>query len=187
MQPLTATELLELNQLKLRQTEYIPQHIQILKRFPYIITKNIDIQNGLVNGAPVEIIDLETETNRWNQPRFTLLCKGLEKKIGQDTPITTRIENNRPKNCFPLKQVTVKFTFQEWSVIRTQIPLIPFGAAKFNRGQGKTLDKVAVVTKRMKRDGTVTKVGDGTITHQSFYVGTSRIHDRDRLKIFPCF
>uniref|UniRef100_A0ABD2W1Y8 ATP-dependent DNA helicase n=1 Tax=Trichogramma kaykai TaxID=54128 RepID=A0ABD2W1Y8_9HYME len=120
--------------------------LQLKIGIKYMITKNIDVQDGLVNGAfgLLEWI----EFNSAEEPTIAWLNFGNDKSIGRrlkNKYKSTKLESTQTTNLVPITKADNTINTKTGIVImRTQFPLTPSEALTIHKSQGETYDKACI-------------------------------------------
>lgn len=176
---------LKLSTMLMKETKNLPTKLRLRPGFPYMITTNIDVKDGLVNGQIVEIIEVvekEDDSLKWDT---IVWVKGVDTKIGQRARESS-IENraHTDEEAFPLKKVTRFFQVGPYDVKRRQIALVPFAASTYYKAQGRTLRRVLLATVKILKNGDP-QIPFRFINMEDLYVGCSRITKREDLYLYP--
>ena len=178
-------ELADLNQnLKAALLQHAYQETVNLKvDQPVILQKNLDVENGLVNGSQGIIIDFVSHDEA-QQPMDNATYGGdiwqLRRNrvedfiLGQGSPSLPVVKFNNvdtPVVIFPDCSVSERgFEIPHSLLIRTQIPLLAGWALTIHKAQGMTLDKAIVHLKHCWQSGMA-------------YVALSRVKNLEGLKV----
>jgi endonuclease/exonuclease/phosphatase (EEP) superfamily protein YafD len=158
-------------------TGNLQEHLELKVGARVILTNNMDVPDGLTNGAYGTIHGIISENEnalciktilvRFDSPKVGICAKKIslfKKDYGQ---------------CVPIKRVEVTFAYscQKRSktvmVTRCQFPLFLAWAVTIHKVQGMTLDEIVVDMSKHK----------GTFRAGQAYVGLSRVTSYDKLHI----
>ncbi|CAG9799467.1 unnamed protein product [Chironomus riparius] len=165
-----------LQNLSYRQTQGLMTELLLQKGVKYMITTNIDVADGLYNGAVGELMFMEFKGGQLE----AIYLKFEDASIGRKArsvrrgimEATTAIDTA----WTPITRVKLTFhvTKNPAQVVREQYPLVPAEAYTIHKSQGSTLESVTVVlVPRM--------------TRQLIYVAFSRAKTLDGLHIIGRF
>ena len=130
------------------ETQGLPTTIILKTGIRYMITVNIDVSDGLVNGTSGVLRKIDCSTN--NTP--LLLWFDFER---QDIGIKARNSYKNSNQCLtPIERVSksfyLKFDRQLYNIYRSQFPIRPSEAITIHKSQGQTYDQVVIhLTSRM--------------------------------------
>jgi hypothetical protein len=147
--------------LEEKDTENLMTTLPLAYKAKYIITKNLAVKNGIVNGTEVELHGICTHENLIvnlkdiAQMQFTLkeMPKYLLVKKVLNIQNTHLNFTNLNQDLIPILPLTVSISVKpkcaalgtkSVSVRRTQFPLTPAYALTAYKAQGKTLNKVII-------------------------------------------
>jgi ATP-dependent DNA helicase PIF1 len=122
------------------------QRLELKLTARVMLVKNLDIEDGLFNGASGLLEYIEYRGGR----PFTLWIAFDDERVGQNTRRTRRnfqLANDIPSNLTPINKTTVEFPVQNsGSVygIRKQFPIAVAEAMTVHKAQGQTMDVVVV-------------------------------------------
>ena len=108
-----------------------------------MLTVNVNVTDGLVNGARGEVIHIVTVASRKVK---TILVKFDDENVGQEA-IRASQHRNRFSNAVPISRVEVKFNARGKcgsEVTRSQFPLTLAWATTIHKVQGLTLNEIVV-------------------------------------------
>ena len=130
------------------ETQGLPSNIVLETGIRYMITVNIDVSDGLVNGTSGVLKKIDCSTNETP----LLLWFDFER---QDIGIKARSSYNISNQYLtPIERVSksfyLKFDRQLFNIYRSQFPIRPSEAITIHKSQGQTYDQVAIhLTSRM--------------------------------------
>ena len=130
------------------ETQGLPSNIILKTGIRYMITVNIDVSDGLVNGTSGVLKKIDCSTN--DSP--LLLWFDFERK---DIGIKARSSYKNSNQCLtPIERVSksfyLKFDRQLYNIYRSQFPIRPSEAITIHKSQGQTYDQVVIhLTSRM--------------------------------------
>ncbi|XP_026481429.1 uncharacterized protein LOC113388245 [Ctenocephalides felis] len=146
----------------------------------YMINYNIDIEDGLVNGA-CGILRLVTFNGQTNKPEIVWLDFQMQ-RVGKKARLCHyeyMIEHQINTNWTPIKRMAIKTNAsddEKYHVIRNQFPLVPAEAMTIHKAQGQTYDAICLdFTKKERRDKSM------------LYVALSRVKKLSGLYILGSF
>ncbi|XP_026475405.1 uncharacterized protein LOC113380264 [Ctenocephalides felis] len=146
----------------------------------YMINYNIDIEDGLVNGA-CGILRLVTFNGHTNKPEIVWLDFQM-RRVGKKARLCHyeyMIEHQININWTPIKRMAIKTNAsddEKYHVIRNQFPLVPAEAMTIHKAQGQTYDAICLdFTKKERRDKSM------------LYVALSRVKKLSGLYILGSF
>ncbi|CAF1163397.1 unnamed protein product [Rotaria sordida] len=154
--------------LKTTETYGLPLEINLKVDAKYIMTVNIDIEDGLVNGAFGKLIMIDH--GKLQKTNETVPCrlwiKFNEEKIGRKTIANFQnVMRNRniDLSLTPIEPVTRQINTKStnFKVERKQFPVVPCEAMTIYKSQGGTYEKVVVNLKK-------------GMTRSELYVASSR-------------
>jgi len=160
------------------QSDGIPYSTHLQVKAEYFVSTNINVTDGLFNGATgsLEMIEYGTRRNgeriptkAWIDFRNPLI--GVQKRS-----ITKAYQKNKhiPSHLVRIDRIKrnlSKSRHHGLELVRTQIPLVAANAMTINKAQGSSLPEVVVSVSRFK-----TKKGTWTrkLTRELLYVACSR-------------
>ena len=168
--------------LEEKDTENLMTNLPLVYKGKYLITKNLAVRNGIVNGTEVELHAVCTQENviiDLGDPQHSevILCELpkylLVKKINEHAYNNLKFENLQD-GLIPIFPQTVTFSVKpkcaalgtkSVSVRRSQFPLTPAYALTAYKAQGKTLNKLII---------DLTKPATGKLDFDYAYVALSR-------------
>ena len=145
----------------------------------YMITTNIDVEDGLVNGACGVLKHITFNEN--NTPKIIWLNFGENIKIGSKIRNKYKdimINLNIDLNLIPIYAIDVIINTKEnYQIVRKQIPVIPAEAITVHKSQGQTYDKVCIDFTKFNKFK----------SRSLFYVALSRVRQLSDLYIIGNF
>lgn len=160
-----------------KSTQILPHLLPLQIGFPYMLQYNIDVSDGLVNGANLTLQYIQ-EADAFVTKELVLWMSSTKNEVGSKSRMNCK---NVPEyvlsetTWFPIRMKLCYVQYQQWSIHRYQFPLQPFGACTIHKSQSATLNKVLVIT----------KVNNSWVDSTLFYVAISRVCSRDKLMIYP--
>lgn len=158
------------------KTYGLPLEILFKVSAKYMITCNIDVDDGLVNGATGTLRHITYKKDKITPSRLWIEF--------DDTRVGTNVRKKNKnfmsihginENCTPIERMTRSIQVGRKStlikVTRRQFPLVPSSAITIHKSQGDTYDKVAV------------HIGKRKISRRMLYVAMSRAKSADGLYI----
>ncbi|KAL7307813.1 hypothetical protein TKK_0000133 [Trichogramma kaykai] len=139
--------------------------LQLKLGIKYMITTNINVEDGLVNGAygTLKWIDYDNIV-----PKTLWIDFGKNKKIGMKAKNAYKLPypNISEKNLIPIQKTHIINNLKTGiQITRCQFPLTPAEAITIHKSQGETYDKVCL---------DVTKLNNKFTTNSLLYVAFSR-------------
>ena len=130
----------QISSLETNETQGMPSIVELKTGIRYMITVNIDVSDGLVNGVSGILKKMDLISNRTP----VLLWFDFERqRFKQSDPTLTPIERQS-------KHFFIKLDRQLISVRRIQFPVRPSEAITIHKSQGQTYDQVVIhMTSRM--------------------------------------
>jgi hypothetical protein len=163
---------------KKADTNGLPYKLVLKKNIKYMITINIDVADGLVNGACGVLKDITLEKAKpeilWID--FHNENVGANAKIPYEKFIS---ENNILKNLVPLKKHCSNLNISnklQLPIDRIQFPIVPAEALTVHKSQGQTYKKVVIDFNEIN-----------TIRRKELYVALSRVPNLKSLFIIGKF
>ncbi|XP_011867235.1 PREDICTED: ATP-dependent DNA helicase pfh1-like, partial [Vollenhovia emeryi] len=133
----------------------------------YMITSNIDVEDGLVNGACGKLQKITLKPGTDEPMKIWLDFNNDRIGVGQRRPyIRYMTENNLEMCLVPLSQVSIVLNINErmgYQVVRQQFPITPAEALTIHKSQGQTYEKLCIDLRDSYR-----------ITRPMLYVALSR-------------
>ena len=138
-----------------------------------MITTNIDVTDGLTNGAmgTVTNVVIDQTTGKMN----VILVAFDSEHVGQETRYTS-VYNSRNQNAVPIHQTQATFPVHKktsFQATRTQFPLTLAWAVTIHKCQGLTLSEIVIDMTHAK----------GKFKPGEAYVAFSRVKTLDKLHI----
>ena len=133
------------------KTYGLPNVINLKLTAKYMITANVDIVDGLVNGA-TGTLEKITYSNL-NNKKFAmkLWIKFDDSRVGREARMRHKnycLKNNIDENLTPLERMTRTIQIGRKSsnikVTRTQFPMVPSSAITIHKSQGDTYENVVL-------------------------------------------
>jgi len=123
----------------MHETAGLAGEIQFAENAKYMQTKNVDIQDGLVNGATGTIMKLDISADK--PLNGTIYVRFDDPKIGKQAK-----SKSRYKNLVPIKAITAGFSITDKSssvqVERTQFPGTLAWGITVHKSQGSTFEQM---------------------------------------------
>lgn len=156
-------------------------YILKLKRdIKYMITKNIDIEDGLVNGAcgVLKFISFESTSGKPIKLWIDFHSERVGRKARQR--VSEYMEHtNIASNLTPISMISITLNISnklQHQTIRKQFPVVPAEALTIHKNQGQTYNSICVDLKASRR-----------VTRQMLYVALSRVTNLSGLYILGEF
>lgn len=168
----TNTVCVSIPETSINNTANLPKILTIAPGAKVMLTRNIDIQDHLVNGIIGIVRAIDTKENKL---KGTIFVDFGEDKIGQNAKL---LSPRHLRNCVPIKAVTSSFLLQKpctISVERTMYPIILAYAITSHKSQGSTYRHVVA---DLTLPETVKTVFPGQV-----YTILSRVTSRQGLKL----
>ena len=132
----------QISLLETAETQGLPSVLQLKTGIRYMITVNIDVYDGLVNGVSGILKKIDLASNGF----INLLWFDFERvDIGQ---IARQKFNESDVTLTPIERQTksffIKVERQLHSVLRSQFPIRPSEAITIHKSQGQTYDQVVI-------------------------------------------
>uniref|UniRef100_A0ABD2WVZ8 ATP-dependent DNA helicase n=1 Tax=Trichogramma kaykai TaxID=54128 RepID=A0ABD2WVZ8_9HYME len=153
--------------------------LQLKIGIKYMITKNIDVEDGLVNGAYGILQWIDYKNNI--EPTTLWIDFGKNKKIGNKAKKAHKLSypETDEKNLIPIQKTTVTNTLKSGvQESRYQFPITPAEAITIHKSQGETYDNVCL---------DVTQLNNKFTTNSLLYVAFSRVRCLENLYIIGEF
>lgn len=178
--------LVSLQNKKVHQTYGLPSLLRLKVGLRYMITSNIDVEDGLVNGACAVLRYVQCVKEK----PHVLFLDFQSKSIGQKARNAFKQDQHQSNMIFDNGWVPIKMLSKEISTaqsnkyqcFRQQFPLVPAEAITIHKSQGQTYESVCVCLdnkkKGQKRHG---------ITRTMLYVALSRVTKLSNLYIIGNF
>jgi PIF1-like helicase/Helitron helicase-like domain at N-terminus/OTU-like cysteine protease/Helicase len=156
-------------------------HIILLKtEIKYMITCNIDIEDGLVNGTRgiLKLIEISPKTNK----PITLWFEFESGRVGKNLRLKTKEymeRQNIKKKWVPIQKIKTVVTAKqssEYQIVREQFPIMPAEALTVHKSQGQSMNEVCVDLKN-----------SSYWTREKIYVALSRVTNLAGLYIIGTF
>ncbi|KAL7296885.1 hypothetical protein TKK_0010275 [Trichogramma kaykai] len=152
--------------------------LQLKLGIKYMITTNINVEDGLVNGAygTLKWIDYDNI-----EPKTLWIDFGKNKKIGMKAKNAYKLPypNISEKNLIPIQKTHIINNLKTGiQITRCQFPLTPAEAITIHKSQGETYDKVCL---------DVTKLNNKFTTNSLLYVAFSRVRCLENLYLIGEF
>ena len=146
----------------------LPSKISLKKGIRYMITKNVDVEDGLVNGA-VGILEYISVEELTKQPTKLWLNFGSA-AIGKKAKIchsNILINSEFKEGLVPISKASAVLHIssnQNLQIVRKQFPVVPAEAITIHKSQGQTYEEVCLDFRKSKK-----------ITRKMLYVALSRV------------
>ena len=138
----------QISLLETNETQGLPSVVELKTGIRYMITVNIDVNDGLVNGVSGILKKIDLSSNRtpvllWFDFERADIGQIARQRFERLDPTLTPIERQS-------KHFFIKFDRQLISVRRKQFPVRPSEAITIHKSQGQTYDQVVIhLTNRM--------------------------------------
>ena len=160
------------------ETGGLPYKISLKTGIKYMIISNIDIADGLVNGACGVLERVTPEED----PRYLWLNFGEERVGRERRQKFAQVADNffiKNKSWVPISRISVQISLSKkigYQSSRTQFPLVPAEALTIHKSQGQTYDSVCLDFNKIRG-----------VTRSMLYVALSRVRKLDDLFILGKF
>lgn len=168
------------NKDKLTETENLPLNLkfQIGKR--YMITKNLDVTNGLTNGVTgiLRRIDMHENSDNYTPLLRRVWIEFVDLDIGKDQREDSEVKY---ENWTPFENISAtiyKANSGKYEVDRFQFPMVEAESMTIHKAQGGTFDSVVAVNHDSKGI---------SVERRLRYVAYTRVRDINRLFILDYF
>ena len=158
---------------KPHQTGNLRKVLQLKVGASIMVTNNIDVSDGLTNGARGTVTNIITDQNQ--QKIQAILVQFDNQAIGEDAKKKSKYKHIN-KDAVPIVQSEVSFPVKgatSFNVTRRQFPLMLAWAVTIHKCQGLTLPKIVVDMSPEK----------GTYQPGQAYVAFSRVRELSKLHI----
>ncbi|XP_055324038.1 ATP-dependent DNA helicase pif1-like [Sitodiplosis mosellana] len=168
------TLLEEIRRKKYQETRGLPSKLSLKTGIKYVITTNLDVSDGLVNGSVGELKHILYNNQEPPMPAVLFLdfnC-GSQRNVGNKakTQLSNEERNEIGSNDWvPIRMKQVKMQHSKVSINREQFPLYPAEGQTIHKAQGQTYDGACVAVAGTSR--------------QMKYVAMSRVRKSDDLSI----
>ncbi|XP_055845331.1 uncharacterized protein LOC129911529 [Episyrphus balteatus] len=158
-----------LQKKKLSDLGGLSNTVRLKKNIKYMITTNIDVEDGLVNGACGELKHISMKPNTNEVDKIWILFPpnprvGLKAQLSLKKFIES---NNIDCNLVPIERKVHSInvnTVNTYQILRKQFPIVPAEAITIHKSQGQTYDKVCIDLRKSKK-----------IRRSMMYVALSRV------------
>ena len=156
---------------KLKETANLPKTVNVKIGARVMLTCNIDVSDGLTNGAMGTVTGI---VQKQNNTLHVILVKFDSDKVG-DNAKSNSIYKDRDSDAVPIKKWQGQFKVKKHHVrvLRTQFPIILCWAVTIHKCQGMTSPEIVVDMHPKK----------GTFKDGQAYVAFSRVTSLDKLHI----
>ncbi|XP_069105750.1 ATP-dependent DNA helicase PIF1-like [Argopecten irradians] len=131
-------------------------HLRLCKNARIMLVKNLDVADGLVNGATGIILDILHNEQSSPMPK-ALIVKFDNRNIGRLARQSSKISLQSYKDGVPILPVEVKQNAGRSDtspeITRIQFPVVLCWACTIHKVQGQTLDNVVISFKRLRTKG----------------------------------
>ena len=160
-------------------TGNMKKHLQMCEGAKIMLTKNIDIDDKLVNGTLATIKKLDRVGNDiYGYPTGRVYIKCDDESAGSKYKDSRLIEEL--KVCVPVKPEVVTFKYQGKEITRNQFPFILAHGMTTHKSQGSTIDYFIADLDRTPAPG---KKKNYSVTEGMFYTMLSRGKERNNIKL----
>ncbi|GBM80454.1 ATP-dependent DNA helicase PIF1 [Araneus ventricosus] len=170
-----------LKRKKLNEMNGLPHRLTLKIGIKYMITNNIDVEDGLVNGACGILKLITFENNKSHELKILWLDFSSENVGSKARRDHKRLidSNNIMTNLVPIRKVCIALNISkklQYQTLRTQFPIVPAEAITIHKSQGQTYQEVALDFNEIKK-----------ITRPLLYVALSRVSSISGLYIIGKF
>lgn len=131
-------------ELPYQKTHCLPVSLKLIQGVRYMVTNNIDVSDGLFNGATGILKFIEIRSNK----PYAVYLKFDDSSVGRKARTGNVNSNcNIEEDWIPILRRKEQFTTTAKSsinVIREQYPLVPAEAITIHKSQGQSLEQVVV-------------------------------------------
>ena len=160
-------------------TGNMKKHLQICEGAKIMLTKNLDIEDKLVNGTLATIIKLDRVGNDvYGFPTGRVYIKCDNVSAGSKYKDSRLIQEL--KECVPIKPEVVKFKYQGKEITRNQFPFILAHGITTHKSQGSSLDYFLADLDRTPAPG---KKKNYSVTKGMAYTMLSRGKNSNNIKL----
>lgn len=152
-----------------RETSGLPGSIRLKIGIKYMVTTNIDVEDGLVNGACGTLKYIRFDGSVESPSPKVLFMEFAASNIGrkmrrQHEPLM-KSDKNISLNWVPLRKLdkSIQTAQTAYEVFRQQFPVTPAEAVTIHKSQGQTYDSVCI------------NIASKGLTRQKLYVACSRV------------
>lgn len=161
----------EIKEKRYQDTRGLPSKLRLKLGIKYVITTNLDVSDGLVNGTIGELKYIVYNQGKPAILFFDFNC-GSERKVGMKA--ISKLSNeerdeNSSNDWVPIKMKKERLQILKVSLSREQFPIVPAEAQTIHKAQGQTYDGACVAIAGNSR--------------QMNYVATSRVKSPESLYI----
>ena len=156
---------------KLKETANLPNTVNVKIGARVMLTCNIDISDGLTNGAMGTVTGI---VQKQNNTLHVILVRFDSDKVGDNAKSNSKYKD-RDSDAVPIEKWQGQFKVKKHHVrvLRTQFPIILCWAVTIHKCQGMTLPEIVVDMHPKK----------GTFKDGQAYVAFSRVTSLDKLHI----
>jgi hypothetical protein len=149
-----------------RKTKGLPKSLRFVIGMRYMVTTNLDVDDGLFNGAVGKLKFLEISNQRLEAVYLEFDDSSVGGKARESRKLIIK-HNKLPDTWTPIikQKLTFRVTRNKTQVCRQQFPLVEAEATTFHKSQGRSLNQVVIQTT------TITRM---RLSLQMLYVGLSR-------------
>lgn len=128
--------------LSTQHTHGLPTELKLQVGARYMVTTNIDVADGLFNGATGVLKNIDIQDGK----AYTIFIKFDDKTVGRKARTTYRnLERQIDSSWTPLAKRKEQFTVtKQITVVREQYPLVPAEAITINKSQGQSLEAATI-------------------------------------------
>lgn len=136
-------------ELPTQKTHGLPAILKLVVGCRYMVTTNVDVADGLFNGATGILKKIEIQGGK----ALSVFLK-FDGNVGRKARAAHRnVSSDLDSSWTPINQLKEQFTLtNNVTVVRKQYPLVPAEAITINKSQGQSLDMATIqLDKRMNR------------------------------------
>lgn len=155
----------------------LPTELRLKIGIKYMLSVNMDITDGLVNGACGTLKYIKFKTDDSPEILFFEYPSNIGTKAKSEINHTMKGEKEFCNDWVPIKKTTIECYSGDENVrvFREQFPLVPAEAMTIHKSQGQTYESVCV------------SLSSGRATRQLWYVALSRVTKLENLYIIGKF
>ena len=153
----------------LNSTGNLPYKLAVKEGVLYDLTANVDVEDGMVNGAECQVRCIEKNAANKSFPKC-IWVEFIDSRVGRNLQRTWNTQNsNIPNTWTPLFAIRRPFTVRRnQTVVRTQFPLQVAAACTVHKSQSSTCPELVV-------DFSTKKSPPKHFWEHLIYVGLSRV------------